>query len=97
MATPSTNIRNKVATILNTMNAEEREELLNQLWLPLVIQDVQSHLKDRIDNTDPNDKYRAVTNDEIEHIAHRFVYERDYDCNQDYWSNLDALIDNVIS
>ena len=73
MATPSTNIRNKVATILNTINAEEREELLNQLWLPLVIQDVQSHLKDRIDATNPNDKYRAVTNDEIEHIAHRFV------------------------
>ena len=55
MATPSTNIRNKVATILNTINAEEREELLNQLWLPLVIQDVQSHLKDRIDATNPND------------------------------------------
>lgn len=97
MATPSTNIRNKVANVLSAINAEEREELLNQLWMPLVIQDIQSHLKDLIDKDDPNDKYRTVTEDEIEHIAHRFVYERDYDCNQDYWSNLDALINDVIS
>ena len=37
-----------------------------------------------------------MTDEEIEAAAKRYVYDGDYDCNLDYWSNIENVIYRVI-
>lgn len=50
--------------------------------------------------SDGNNIYAAITNDDMESIidlvATRYVYDGDYDCNMDYWSQLRQLIEGEI-
>lgn len=47
-----------------------------------------------------NNVYAAITNNDMESItdlvATRYVYDGDYDCNMDYWSQLRQLIEEEI-
>lgn len=65
----------------------ERDIAYRQLWLPYVIEDVRAHMIDYLDE----DQY--LSDDRIENIANRYVYEGRYDCNLSYWQNIENLID----
>lgn len=68
-----------------------------------VKEDVESQLEQTDYWTDKyeywKDKYELdeLSDEELDSIAeeaaYRYVYEKDYDCNLDYWDNLNNLID----
>ena len=65
----------------------ERDQLYRHLWMKHVVEDITSHLED-ID--------AELTDEEIEAAAKRYVYDGDYDCNLDYWANIENVIYRVI-
>jgi len=64
---------------------ELRDAIYRNVWKEHVMEDIEAHAED-IDV--------ELSNDEIEVLAERYVYEGDYDCNLDYWQNIENLIYN---
>lgn len=79
-----------VAAALAEWSETEKNHAYRQLWLPHIVEDILSHMKDYLEN----DQY--LTDDEILHAAHRYVYDGRYDCNLSYWQNLENLIDDEL-
>lgn len=78
---------NKTITkLLNTLTESEKDQIYRALWITRVKEDIRSHGE----NTD-----QALTEDDIDIIADRYVYQGDYDCNLSYWDNIQALIDEI--
>lgn len=69
----------------------EKDIAYRQLWLPHVTEDVRAHMTDYLDK----DQY--LSDDNIEKIANRYVYEGRYDCNLSYWQNIENLIDEELN
>lgn len=86
----------KIQNILSTLSDYEKDRLYRSLWYDHVVQDIHSRLEDISDPDDPEDRYAPLTEDNITHIAYRYVYNGDYDCNLDYWTNLENLIDETV-
>ncbi len=42
------------------------------------------------------DEDQYLSDDRIENIANRYVYEGRYDCNLSYWQNIENLIDEEL-
>lgn len=78
-------IPNKIKELLNTLTPEEKDGIYRAVWKERVIEDIKSRLED----TD-----ETLSDETIDKIAERYVYEGDYDCNQSYWNNIDALIED---
>ena len=74
-------------TYVDSCGSYERDQLYRHLWMKHVVEDITSHLED-IDE--------ELTDEEIEAAAKRYVYDGDYDCNLDYWSNIENVIYRVI-
>lgn len=72
---------------VDSCGSYERDQLYRHLWMKHVVEDITSHLGD-IDT--------ELTDEEIEAAAKRYVYDGDYDCNLDYWSNIENVIYRVI-
>lgn len=73
----------RINEILNSLTEAEKDAIYRRVWYERVIEDINTH----IENTDDN-----LSDETINKIAHRYVYNGDYDCNQSYWDNLDNLI-----
>ena len=86
----------KIQNILSTLSDYEKDRLYRSLWYDHVVQDIHSRLEDISDPDDSEDRYAPLTEDDITHIAYRYVYNGDYDCNLDYWTNLENLIDETV-
>lgn len=67
----------------NELSYEEKDAIYRAVWLNHVKNDVKAFIKDQ-DIT--------LTEDQIDHIAQLYVYDGRYDCNLNYWDNLDNLI-----
>lgn len=76
--------------ILATWSETEKNIAYHQLWLPHVIEDISSYMEEYLET----DQY--LTDDEIVHAAHRYVYDGRYDCNLSYWQNLENLMDEAL-
>ena len=61
-----------------------KDAIYRQVWAEHVKEDVKARLKDR---------GIELTEDAVDDIAYRYVYEGQYDCNLSYWDNLDNHID----
>lgn len=86
----STTAEQKVSAALAEWSEKEKDIAYCQLWLPHVVEDISSCMKEYLEN----DQY--LTDDEILHAAHRYVYDGRYDCNLSYWQNLENLIDDEL-
>lgn len=75
-----------ITKLLNTLTESEKDQIYRALWITRVKEDIRSHGED----TD-----QALTEDDIDIIADRYVYQGDYDCNLSYWDNIQALIDEI--
>lgn len=83
------NAKTDVTSLIDTWSEQAKDEAYRYLWLSYVKTDVISHAEDELEDI-------TLTDDEVELIARRYVYEGDYDCNLSYWQNLDNLIDETI-
>ena len=76
-------LERRIDTILASLSPGEPDALYRRLWLGHVKEDVRARIQDT---------KASLTGEEIEQVARRYVYQGDYDCNQSYWDNIDALI-----
>lgn len=63
-----------------------RDEIYRDVWKEHVKEDILTHAEDIDEDIDDED---------AEMLAERYVYEGDYDCNLDYWANIENLIDSL--
>ena len=75
-----------ITKLLNTLTESEKDQIYRALWITRVKEDIRSHGED----TD-----QALTEDDIDIIADRYVYQGNYDCNLSYWDNIQALINEI--
>ena len=64
-----------------------RDEIYRMLWKEYVVEDIKTQLE--------NDEIE-LSKDIIDHIANRYVYDGDYDCEVPYWDNINNLIKEVM-
>ena len=74
-------------TKIDALTYEEQDDVYRYLWSQHVREDVESHA---------NDIDADLTEEEIDKIVEMYVYQGKYECNIDYWSNIENLIDYVI-
>ena len=60
-----------------------RDKIYREVWKEHVMEDIRSHAEDM---------EVELSNDDIEDIAERYVYNGDYECNLSYWQNIENLI-----
>lgn len=77
----------KVLEIIKSLSYQEKDTLYRHLWAEHVRQDVESFCED--EGLDFPDSV-------VEHIAERYVYDGDYDCNRSYWDNIGELVREAI-
>ena len=70
---------------LDNMSFAEKDAIYRAVWFERVAEDVESYAEDNY----------LLTDDIISGIADAFVYEGDYDCNLDYWTNIENLINSI--
>lgn len=80
-------MQSKIVTrFLNVLTESEKDQMYRALWITHVKEDIRTYSED----TD-----QILTEDDIDTIADRYVYQGDYDCNLSYWDNIQALIDEI--
>jgi len=92
--------------LIDSLKPYRKDELYRYLWVNHVKEDVRTVLEEDV-RTVLEEDVRAIleeydvpylSDDDfdalIDDCANRFVYNGEYDCNTDYWSNLEALIDH---
>lgn len=73
----------KLKNILDGLNTVEKDDLYRYLWAEHVKEDVESFAE----NIDID-----IDDDIVEQVVYRYVYCGDYDCNLNYWTNIENLI-----
>ena len=75
--------------LIDSLKPHRKDELYRYLWVNHVREDVRTILEEYDVPYLSDDDFDAMVDD----CANRFVYNGEYDCNTDYWINLEALID----
>ena len=68
--------------------AQKEDEIYRQVKCRYVANDAADRMKER-GIVDPNGSIKYA-------VAERYVLDGDYDCNLDYWTNIDDLIDQML-
>lgn len=68
------------------LSYESRDRIHREQWKLCVIEDIRSRLSER-------DDYGLGT-DALDCAATAYCFDGEYDCNLDYWANIDNLIEN---
>lgn len=76
-------IKKENMDFLNSLTAQDRDEIYRYLWAQHVKEDIKGHAEDIDDDIAP---------DEIERAAYLYVYEGQYDCTLNYWTNIENVI-----
>ena len=76
--------------LIDSLKPYRKDELYRYLWVNHVKEDVRTILEEYDVPYLSDDDFDALIDD----CANRFVYNGEYDCNTDYWSNLETLIDH---
>lgn len=76
--------------LIDSLKPHRKDKLYRYLWVNHVKEDVRAILEEYDVPYLSDDNFDALIDD----CANRFVYNGEYDCNTDYWSNLEALIDH---
>ncbi len=82
----------KIESILQKLDAAEKDSLYRRLWKDYVREDVSGFLDEEIEAREleiaDEDKELIVGK-----VTNLYVYEGEYDCNLSYWDNIRNLID----
>jgi hypothetical protein len=76
-----------IKDFVDSLDCEARDAIYRHIWSKRVREDVENHLEN-MDET--------LTDDEIRTVAERYVYQGAYDCNLNYWTNIENLITELI-
>ena len=68
--------------------AQKEDEIYRQVKCRYVANDAADRMEER-GIVDPNGSIKYA-------VAERYVLDGDYDCNLDYWTNIDDLIDQIL-
>lgn len=68
---------------LNWFSDSLRDNIYRDVWKEHVIEDIFAY---------EEDEGIKLSEDDIEFVADKFVYEGDYDCNLSYWDNIDGIV-----
>lgn len=72
--------------IFTKMDESCKDGLYRMLWSDYVHRDVVLYSQEL---------NKRISDDCVEEVVNRYVYNGDYDCNLSYWVNLETLIDEV--
>ena len=78
----------KAKQFIDSCHFYVKDQIYRHLWKQHVAEDVASHMKDM---------GVELTEDEIDFVAYRYVYEGEYDCNISYWENIENNINEALS
>ena len=81
-----TTLTPKLQAVIDNLTDTEKDRLYRHLWQDYVKEDIIAHAE----NMDVE-----LTDNEIQTAAERYVYEGKYDCNLNYWNNIENLINEV--
>lgn len=76
--------RDEIIEEVKKMSHYEKDVIYRYVWSEYVKDDIESQCESRD---------IMLTEEAIDEIVNRYVYEGDYDCNLSYWDNIDNLID----
>lgn len=83
--------------LIDSLKPYKKDELYRYLWVNHIKEDVRTVLEEDVRAVLEEYGVPYLSDDDfdalIDDCANRFVYNGEYDCNTDYWSNLGALID----
>ena len=74
-----------------SMTDTQKDDIYRMVWFDRVCEDVHSFLTSEYNGDVPTDTYEydALIRD----VANAYVYNGDYDCNTDYWTQIWSLVD----
>jgi len=77
--------------LFNFMSATQRDDIYRMVWFDYVCDDVESYLANEYNGDVPTDEeeFDGLVRD----IANAYVYNGDYNCNVDYWTQIWSLVD----
>ena len=82
-------IESKLKEKIDGLSSVQREAVYDYLHSQYVRQDIENLLSDEYEDV-------SVDDDFIDVCTYRYVYDGDYECNLDYWTNLKNIIDNEL-
>ena len=85
--------KNNISDIIKFIDSRNdyiQDKIYRHLWKKYVVEDIKSHISDMGDDI-------TLTAKEISAAADKFVYQVNYDCNLDYWTNIETVIYDVIN
>lgn len=65
----------------------DRDRIYREVWAEHVKEDALAHFEEEYGET--------IDEGDAEIIAERYVFQGDYDCNQSYWNNLEAIKESL--
>jgi hypothetical protein len=68
--------------LLELLNYDQKDYIYRSVWANHVAEDVAS-------------KFSEFDENICDTVAKRYAFDGDYDCNRDYWSNLETLLNEV--
>ena len=81
-----TTLTPKLQAVVNSLTDTEKDCLYRHLWQDYVKEDIIAHAENM---------GVKLTDDEIQTATEKYVYEGKYDCNLNYWNNIENLINEV--
>lgn len=81
--------------IVEKLTPVQKDEVYRYLWAEHIKEDVEGYLLQNPDMADglTDEEYDDV----ISNVVHRYVYNNDYNCELNYWDNIDNLIEEEIN
>ena len=84
----------KAQNLIDKMESDVKDSVYRLLW--------QEHVKEDVATQFEEDKrFENMSEENMDALAdqcsYRYCFEGDYDCNLDYWSNIQNLIDEEIN
>lgn len=84
----------KAQNLIDKMEFDVKDAVYRLLWQEHVKEDVATHFEE-------DERYESMSEENIDALAdqcsYRYCFEHDYDCNLDYWSNIQNLINEEIN
>lgn len=83
----------KIKIPVQLLSDKCKDNIYRTIWAEHVAEDAESYLSDdnRFNSLDKKEQ-----NEICQEIAHRYVFDGEYDCNQDYWTQLNMLADTIL-
>lgn len=79
-----------VDVLMASLTEQQKDAIYRKEWHKHVCEDIRTYLKD---NSDDDQEPVTLTDDQISYAADRYVYDGEYDCTQDYWENIQGVVD----